>query len=95
MIQKLWRSYTNRKIYKYYRDIIYFKCKGNPAKLLKTINPNEASLIDASMNVHLRFRLGGDSFPPSIYYKIYTHGATCDLNSFAPKDYSVIKRTNI
>jgi hypothetical protein len=26
-IQKLWRSYTNRKIYKYYRDIIYFKCK--------------------------------------------------------------------
>lgn len=26
-IQKLWRSYTNRKIYKYYRDIIMFKCK--------------------------------------------------------------------
>jgi hypothetical protein len=26
-IQKLWRSYTNRKIYKYYRDIIFFKCK--------------------------------------------------------------------
>lgn len=28
-IQKLWRSYTNRKIYKYYRDIIMFKCKYN------------------------------------------------------------------
>jgi hypothetical protein len=27
MIQKLWRSYTNRKIYKYYKDIIMFKCK--------------------------------------------------------------------
>lgn len=26
-IQKLWRSYTNRKIYKYYKDIIMFKCK--------------------------------------------------------------------
>jgi hypothetical protein len=26
-IQKLWRSYTNRKIYKYYKDIILFKCK--------------------------------------------------------------------
>ena len=26
-IQNLWRSYTNRKIYKYYRDIIMFKCK--------------------------------------------------------------------
>jgi hypothetical protein len=26
-LQRLWRSYTNRKIYKYYRDIIMFKCK--------------------------------------------------------------------
>lgn len=26
-IQRIWRTYTNRKIYKYYRDIIMFKCK--------------------------------------------------------------------
>ncbi|EAR82342.2 hypothetical protein TTHERM_01193620 (macronuclear) [Tetrahymena thermophila SB210] len=91
-IQKLWRSYTNRKIYKYYKDIILFKCKGNPSRLLKAINPLEAQLLEASTRVHLRFRLGGENFPPNIYYKIFTHGALVDLNSFAPRDYSVIKR---
>ncbi|EGR30988.1 hypothetical protein IMG5_120040 [Ichthyophthirius multifiliis] len=91
-IQKLWRSYTNRKIYKYYNNIILFKCKGNPARLLKAINPLEAQLLETASNVHLRFRLGGETFPPNIYYKIYTHGALCDINSYAPRDYSVIQR---
>lgn len=91
-IQKLWRAYTNKKIYKYYRDIIYFKCKGNPARLLKAINPNEAQLLDGAANVHLRFRLGGETFPPNIYYKVFLHGAYCDVNSYAPRDYSTLKK---
>jgi hypothetical protein len=38
--------------------------------------------------VHVRFRLGGTSFPPTIYYKIFTHNSLVDLNSFAPRDYT-------
>lgn len=71
---------------------IILKYRGKPAKLLKAINPNEAQLLDPAMKVHLRFRLGGETFPPVIYYKIFHHGALCDLNSFAPRDYALLNR---
>ena len=41
---------------------------------------------------HVRFRLGGHTFPPSIYFKIYTHRPLCDINAFAPRDYSKEKK---
>ena len=79
--------------------------------MLKAINPSEAYLLDAAANVHVRFRLGGEvqlnlknyiligiykkNFPPNIYYKIYLSGALCDINSYAPRDYSSINRVNI
>jgi len=47
--------------------------KGDPIQLLKSINPSEAMLLDPASKCHLRFRLGGEKFPPLIYYKIFTH----------------------
>ncbi|KAJ3357752.1 hypothetical protein HDU91_005377, partial [Kappamyces sp. JEL0680] len=52
------------------------------------INPKEAQLIDKSQGLHIRFRLGGEQFPPIIYYKIYIHNNLVDLNAFAPRDYT-------
>lgn len=66
--------------------------RGNPAKLLKGINPGEAQLLETSVNCHVRFRLGGDSFPPNIYYKIFSKSNVCDINAFAPRNYSVLPR---
>lgn len=60
--------------------------------MLRTINPVEASLIDKASNVHVRFRLGGEAFPPLIYYKIYVNAGLCDLNSFAPRDYTAVRK---
>jgi hypothetical protein len=91
-IQRAWRSYTNVKIFKYYKELIRFKLKGNPKDLLKTINPGESFLIDKASNIHIRFRLGGYKFPPLIYYKIYIHSGCVDINSFAPRDYNAIKK---
>lgn len=91
-IQRAWRSYTNIKIFKYYKELIHFKLKGNPRELLKTVNPSEAHIIDKASNVHLRFRLGGYKFPPLIYYKIYIHSGVVDINSFAPRDYEAMKK---
>lgn len=45
-------------------------------------------LLDPSMQVHVRFRLGGARFPPMIYYKVFTHGAVADICAFAPRDYA-------
>lgn len=56
--------------------------------LLKCINPREASLIDAASRIHLRFRLGGCSFPPTILYKIFTHAPIADICSFGPRNYA-------
>jgi hypothetical protein len=74
---------------------IFIYIRGNPAKLLKGINPLEAQLLETAVNCHVRFRLGGDSFPPNIYYKIFSKTNVCDINSFAPRDYSSLPRVCI
>ncbi|KAL3926683.1 MAG: hypothetical protein SGPRY_003189, partial [Prymnesium sp.] len=66
----------------------YLEAKGDPAELLRCINPQEAKLIEPGANLHVRFRLGGSQFPPIIYYKLFTHGPVADIGSFAPRDYT-------
>jgi len=88
-IQEAWRKLSNYRVYHALRDIVaQFRGTGDPFLLLRSILPREAMLLDPSMQVHLRFRLGGSRFPPSIYYKIFTHGAVCDLGAFAPRNYA-------
>lgn len=55
--------------------------------MLRAVNPREASMSDAACGVHVRFRLGGVTFPPRIFYKIYTHRPVTDLCAFSPRDY--------
>ena len=124
MIQLCWRSFCNRRIYRYFRDLILLKLKGAPNDLLRSIIPNESDLLDKAAGVHARFRLGGWVFPPKVFFKIYTHRSVffllaitrnslfkmnyiiiydqnlkcmlfwylyrplCDVNSFAPRDYT-------
>jgi hypothetical protein len=59
---------------------------------LKGINPLEAQLLETAVDCHVRFRLGGDTFPPNIYYKIFSKTNVCDINAFAPRDYSSLPR---
>jgi hypothetical protein len=69
-----------------------FYIRGNPAKLLKGINPLEANLLEAASKSHIRFRLGGENFPPNIYYKIFVKSGVIDINAFAPRDYATLPR---
>ncbi|KAI9140227.1 hypothetical protein BKA69DRAFT_527886 [Paraphysoderma sedebokerense] len=87
-VQRFWRRCWDRKIYHIYRDLIKNRQQADPKRLLKYINPQEAQLVDAAAGLHLRFRLGGETFPPLIYYKIFIHNPTIDVNSFAPRDYT-------
>eukprot|EP00941_MAST-03F_sp_MAST-3F-sp1_P000018 g18.t1 len=88
LVQNKWRCHANRRIYKYYRDLIRFRNAGDPAEMLRSINGSEANLIDPASKIYVRFRLGGYSFPPTIYYKVYTSSPICDVGAFAPKNYS-------
>lgn len=88
VVQRTWRRDQARRQYEALKDTIAaFDRSGDPCLLLRQILPSESMLLDSAMQVHVRFRLGGTRFPPSIYYKVYTHGAVVDLGAFAPRDY--------
>lgn len=90
-VQLAWRSFCNKRVFKYFKDLICFKLKGAPADLLRTIIPNESDYLDRASGIHVRFRLGGNVFPPKVCFKIFTHRPLCDVNAFAPRDYTVEK----
>jgi len=48
-------------VYKYYEDLIKFRNQGDPALMLKAVNPKEAVLLDAASGTHVKFRLAGVS----------------------------------
>ena len=39
--------------------ILSWEYLGDPATIMKFINPNEAKLIDSASGIHIRFRLAG------------------------------------
>ncbi|XP_032878593.1 protein MFI isoform X1 [Amblyraja radiata] len=88
IIQRAWRRHIDMQLFKHYRNMINFRGKGNPKFMMKCINPIEADLLDSAAGVHVRFRLGGETFPPEIYYKIFTHRPIVDLCANSPKDYT-------
>ncbi|KAI3355116.1 hypothetical protein L3Q82_017988 [Scortum barcoo] len=88
IIQKAWRRYVHREVFNYFKGLIYQCNQQDPQKILKTVNPREAELLDAAAGVFIRFRLGGPTFPPSIYYKIFTHRPITDVCASSPKDYT-------
>ncbi|KNE66515.1 hypothetical protein AMAG_11648 [Allomyces macrogynus ATCC 38327] len=87
-IQRRWRQFWSRKVYQYLRGLIRTREQADPRSILKFINPKESQLMDSAAGVHVRFRLGGTTFPPTIYYKIYVNHATIDLGAFAPRNYA-------
>ncbi|XP_054479385.1 protein MFI [Anoplopoma fimbria] len=101
IIQKTWRRYVNREVFKYFKELIS-RCKQqDPQAILKSVNPREAELLDVAAGVFIRFRLGGITFPPNIYYKIFTHRPIADVCASSPRDYTqqglkkpVVQQTN-
>eukprot|EP00792_Barthelona_sp_PAP020_P008795 TRINITY_DN3250_c2_g1_i1.p2 TRINITY_DN3250_c2_g1~~TRINITY_DN3250_c2_g1_i1.p2 ORF type:complete len:278 (+),score=83.58 TRINITY_DN3250_c2_g1_i1:55-888(+) len=91
-IQKVWQSFLDKEIFRFYKDLIVFKEGGDPLTLMKIINPREALLLDRASQHKIQFRLGGTTFPPSIYYKVTINSSVCDVNDFAPRDYANINK---
>ncbi|KAL0488228.1 myosin head domain [Acrasis kona] len=91
-IQQCWKNYLNREIFKFYNELIKFREKAPPREILRSINPTEAKYLDSASGVHIRFRLGGSKFPPTVFYKIFIHSPLIDINAFAPRDYTKHKQ---
>merc|ERR1719318_2004283 len=95
MIQKAWRRHIDRQVFQYYQQLISFQDKRGAQFLLRCINPAESKLLDEASGSHVRFRLGGVRFPPSIYYKIYTNRNIADVGAFAPRSYTKAENKDI
>ena len=55
---------------------------------MRWLNVHEAPLVDVASGVHVRLRLGGETFPPGIYYKLFTHRPIADICAFGPRNYA-------
>ncbi|CEP00956.1 IQ calmodulin-binding motif [Plasmodiophora brassicae] len=88
-IQRVFRAYMQRKVYAFYRDLIKSKEADDARVILRAVNPAEAGLLDAAAGLHVRLRLGGSTFPPTIFYKIFTHINVSDIGAFAPRPYDL------
>mmetsp|Transcript_12375 Transcript_12375/g.22431 ORF Transcript_12375/g.22431 Transcript_12375/m.22431 type:complete len:417 (+) Transcript_12375:1634-2884(+) len=93
-IQRAWCRYVDRYLFLQRLDLLRFRNEGDPAQLLRSINPAETHLFDKATKISLRFRFGGTCFPPNIYYKIFTYSSLCDVGAFAPRDYTYVKQPN-
>lgn len=51
----------NVKAFKFYRDLINFRGRGDSKLMLRCINPAEAALLDRAVGARVKFRLGGVS----------------------------------
>jgi len=88
MIQRTYHMHYDKRIFKHLKELLMFRNKGDPVRILRYINPAEANLLDRATRTLVRFRFGGSDFPPIIYYKIFTKGAMCDIGAFAPRYYT-------
>ncbi|XP_037549921.1 protein MFI-like [Nematolebias whitei] len=87
IIQRAWRRRVSRSVSRYLKLLIA-RCNDlDPRTVLRNVNPREAELLDSAAGVIIRFRLGGVTFPPSIYYKIFTYRPIADVCASAQWDH--------
>ncbi|XP_030623424.1 protein MFI [Chanos chanos] len=88
VIQRTWRKHVAKVLFRHLKNIVRFHNQSDPRPLLRHINPREAEILDVATGAYIRFRLGGTSFPPNIYYKIFTRCPIVDLCASSPRDYT-------
>ncbi|XP_050998399.1 uncharacterized protein CXorf58 homolog [Acomys russatus] len=71
-IQKAWFIYVDKTLFKLLKHAVCAAEYCVAHELLKKVSPIEAALVkDPSMKCKVRFRFGGDTFPPFIVFKIF------------------------
>ncbi|ORX43383.1 hypothetical protein BCR36DRAFT_336001 [Piromyces finnis] len=91
IIVKAWKRYLDRKTFKILKNSLYEIRKLCTDEILRKLNPRESVLFNDPLSQgKVRFRFGGETFPPYIYYKIYSNGQNIHyfsgyriLNSFS------------
>ncbi|XP_038613211.1 putative uncharacterized protein CXorf58 homolog isoform X2 [Tachyglossus aculeatus] len=78
MIQRAWWSYRDQSLFQLLKHTICAAENCVTHEILKKVSPLEADLAkDPSMQCKIRFRFGGERFPPFIVFKIFRHPGGC------------------
>uniref|UniRef100_A0A672PA65 Uncharacterized protein n=1 Tax=Sinocyclocheilus grahami TaxID=75366 RepID=A0A672PA65_SINGR len=91
IIQRAWRAHVDTAVFKHLKKLVSLHNQGDP-RLLRFINPAEANILDSASGALIRFRLGGPTYPPNIYFKIYTRAPIVDMCASSLKDYTQLKK---
>ncbi|ORY24917.1 hypothetical protein LY90DRAFT_675024, partial [Neocallimastix californiae] len=75
IIVRAWKRYLDRKTFQILKNSLYEMKKLCTNEILRKLNPRESMLFNDPLSQgKIRFRFGGETFPPYIYYKIYSNG---------------------
>lgn len=71
-IKKWWRRVKDRSIFKIFKQAVCAAENSLTRDLIRKLSPSEAALLqDPAVRARVKLRLGGESFPPIILYKIF------------------------
>ncbi|XP_040597271.1 putative uncharacterized protein CXorf58 [Mesocricetus auratus] len=86
-IQKAWFTYVDKTLFKLLKHTVCAAEYCVAHELLKKVSPIEAALVkDPSMKCKVRFRFGGETFPPFIVFKIFFKNDGHGYKYFSGKD---------
>ncbi|KAJ1548196.1 putative protein CXorf58 [Cladochytrium tenue] len=74
-IARAWRSCLRRRVFRSLKHNLYRAERAMAAEILRRVSPREAEfLLDHVSQPRVRFRFGGTTFPPQMYYKVFAQG---------------------
>uniref|UniRef100_A0A671R4P3 Uncharacterized protein n=1 Tax=Sinocyclocheilus anshuiensis TaxID=1608454 RepID=A0A671R4P3_9TELE len=95
IIQRAWRAHVDTAVFKHLKKLVSLHNQGDPRLLLRFINPAEVSLLQLNTqiaNYLLTFVKFQPTYPPNIYFKIYTRAPIVDMCASSPKDYTQLNK---
>ncbi|KAH9508739.1 putative protein CXorf58 [Bulinus truncatus] len=74
IIEKTWISYRNKQMFRLLKHSVCAAENSLSYEILRKVSPKEAEFFnDKYQQIRLRFRFGGEEFPPMIFFKIFIH----------------------
>lgn len=86
VIETWWWSTKNRKVFRILKDTIRSAEHSLTNDVIRKVCPSEAELLkDPTMKAKIKFRFGGERFPPVIMFKIFVSGRTTGVRYISGK----------
>ncbi|KAL8593909.1 hypothetical protein ACOMHN_048346 [Nucella lapillus] len=74
VIERAWIAFRDKQMFRLLKHSVCAAENSLTLEILRKVCPKEADFFrDKSLQIRVRFRFGGEEYPPLIFFKIYTH----------------------